>query len=57
MDRLYRGRRFGLALLYTLSGIVALFTGVMEAGSFITLAGIVLGLYGGIELIAPQKDD
>jgi hypothetical protein len=48
MDRLYRHRRFGLAVAITLASIGALYTGRIGGGEFIALSATVLGMYGGI---------
>jgi len=45
MNEKFGSRKFILAATFTISGIAALFAGFMAEGSFLGLAGIVLGLY------------
>lgn len=40
-------RKFILACLFALSGASALFIAKMSGGEFITLAALILGIYGG----------
>jgi|VirMetMinimDraft_7_1064189.scaffolds.fasta_scaffold492552_2 hypothetical protein len=47
MDKLYRNRRFGLAVALTLASIAGLFLDQLEGGEFIALSGVILGMYGG----------
>ena len=46
MDRIFRQRKFVLALIFTFTGIAALFLGFLTGGEFIMLVGLILGLYG-----------
>jgi len=39
-------RKFAIAMLFSISTIVALFTGFLGGGEFITAMGLILGLYG-----------
>ena len=39
-------RKFTLAMIFTLTGVVGLFVGVISENGFITLAGIILSIYG-----------
>lgn len=39
-------RKFSLALLFSVSSVVALFTGYIAGGEFIALATLILGIYG-----------
>ena len=45
-DSRYRSRKFILAMIYTVSGVAALFLSKIGGGEFIGLAGVVLALYG-----------
>lgn len=42
---LYRQRKYTLALMFTFSLIVGLFTGIIDGSVFIGGMGLVLGLY------------
>lgn len=54
-DSKYRSRKFALAVAFTAAGIAALFTGNMAEGSFLGLAGIVLGLYNAANVVEGKK--
>jgi len=41
----FLSRRFWFAASYTAAGIAALYTGQLDGGDFVELAGIVLALY------------
>lgn len=56
MDTKHRSRKFILAMLSLLSGIVALFAGYLSGGEFLGLVGLVLGLYGAAN-VAQNKQD
>lgn len=56
MDRIYRNRKFSLAVVFTAVGVVALFTGYMGGGEFIGLSATVLGLYGAANLLEARSD-
>jgi len=45
-DNKFRSRKFILAMIYTIAGIIALFMGYITGGTFLGLVGLVLGLYG-----------
>lgn len=46
MDGIARQRKFTMALMFAIPSVVGLFTGHVSEGSFIALAGLILGLYG-----------
>lgn len=45
-DLIFRQRKYSLAVAFTLASIAGLFTGHVSEGSFIALAGLIIGLYG-----------
>lgn len=49
-------RKFALAMLFSISTIVGLFTGFLGGGEFIAAMGLILGLYGAAN-IAQRKVD
>ena len=56
MDIKFRSRKFILAILSLLSGIVALFTGFMIDTVFVGLVGTVLALYGGANVMQGKQN-
>jgi hypothetical protein len=48
----FKSKKFVLAVMFTVAGIVAMFAGNLGGGEFIGLAATVLGLYGGADVIA-----
>lgn len=50
----YRSRKFLLAAFFTGTGMIALFTGHLTGGEWISLAGLIVGLYGASD-VADQK--
>ena len=46
MDALYRQRKFGLALMFSVATIVGFFLGRLDGGEFIGAMGTILALYG-----------
>lgn len=55
MDTL-KSRKFILALVFTITGVAAMFTGKLGGGEFIGLAATVLGLYGGANVLAGKVE-
>ena len=43
---LFRQRKYSLALMFTITLIVALFTGFIDGGTFVGGMATILGLYG-----------
>lgn len=56
MDNKFRSRKFILAFISLLSGVVALFTGFMIDTVFIGLVGTVLALYGGANVLQSKQN-
>lgn len=52
----FKSRKFILALMFTIAGIGAMFTGKFGGGEFIGLAATVLGLYGGANVLAGKVE-
>lgn len=50
----YRSRKFLLAAFFTLAGTAALYLGKLSGGEWISLAGLIVGLYGASD-VADQK--
>ena len=46
LNNLMLQRKFALAMLFSISTIVGLFTGFLLGGEFIAAMGLILGLYG-----------
>ena len=46
----FRSRKFLLAMIFTISGVVGLFLGTLDGGTFVALASLVLGLYAGADV-------
>lgn len=46
MERKFLSRKFGLAVAYSVAGVVALFTGHISGPEFVALATLVMGAYG-----------
>ena len=44
-DHTFRSRKFLLAAFFTLSGTILLIFGRLAGAEFVTLAGLILGLY------------
>lgn len=57
MDNKFRSRKFILAFISLLSGVVALFTGFMNDTVFVGLAGTVLALYGASNVMQSKNHD
>lgn len=51
-----KSRKFILALVFTIAGVAAMFTGKLGGGEFIGLAATVLGLYGGANVLAGKVE-
>lgn len=47
MDTRYKSRKFLTAAFFAVSGTVLLIAGYLDGSQWVTLAGLVLGLYGG----------
>lgn len=50
-----RSRKFILAVFFALTGAVALFTGHLSGAEFIGLTGLVIGLYGGANVMEERR--
>jgi hypothetical protein len=46
VSKKYLSRRFGLAVLFSTVGSVALFTGDMDGGTYVALVTVIMGVYG-----------
>lgn len=46
MDEKFRSRKFGFAVTFCLVSIIALFTGNLTGGEFVSSEAAILGLYG-----------
>ena len=44
-DHTFRSRKFLFAVFFTVMGVILLMTGKLEGSEFVTLAGLILGLY------------
>ena len=55
MDILYRNRKFQLAVFFTIADTIAFFFGLMNASEFIMSQGIILGLYGAVNVASKDK--
>lgn len=51
MDQIFRNRKYSLAVLFSLTSVVGLFTGALSGGEFLGAAGLILGLYGGANVM------
>lgn len=54
METKYSCRRFILAVFFSIVSSCALFAGFIGGGEFCSLAGLVLGAYGGADVMAKK---
>ncbi len=54
-DTLFRNRRFGIAVAFSLAGCGLTVAGKLDGGEFVMLAGAVLALYGGVDALNNRR--
>ena len=57
MDAKYRSRKFILACGCLVVGALGLFVGVVTGSEFVGLAAVILGLYGGANVVQQIQQD
>ncbi len=55
MDMIHRNRKYVLAMFAMFANTVALFTGVMEAQTYILGQGVILGMYNTANVLKEKK--
>ena len=55
MSDKYRSRKFILAVFFSLASTVGLYFGHITDSNYVMIIGLVLGLYGGSNLMANNK--
>lgn len=56
MDTRYKSRKFIVAAFFAASGTCLLISGHLDGTQWVTLAGLVLGLYGGANALDSRHD-
>jgi len=52
----YRSRKFGIAVFFTITTTIALFTGHLSGGEFISAVGLILGLYSAADVMEGKNN-
>ena len=57
MNDRYTSRKFILAVFFSLASTVGLYFGHITDSNYVIIVGLVLGLYGGSNVMAKSKGD